>query len=60
MGNSVELLGSCLAQGFPGTFKKLTRVWQERRRIEEKGAVRDWEMENHTAVMLTILSLSLS
>lgn len=47
MGNNVDL----------GPFKKLTRVWQERRRIETKG---DSEGVAHIAAMLAVLSLSLS
>lgn len=34
-----------------GVFKKLTRVWQERRRTEKEGTVGDWQISDCIATM---------
>lgn len=30
-------------------FRKLSRVWQERRRREKEGTVSDWQVDGHVA-----------
>lgn len=42
-----------------GMSKKLTRVWQERR-TEKEGTGSDWQINDHMAAVLTVLSLPLS